>query len=170
MADPIRLQILKNLTTILEEPIDPPAEFDLMTRVIRGRVTTGEEEQLPYVTIVEAPRPGFNAYAGSDQVTATTWPLLLQGYCKDDLKHPTDALYRFAAEVKLRLQAVVAERSNGAPAYPEFYMLGRDDEGKTLCAKFQFGPETVRPQDQSQGAKQCFYLPILITFAREVGA
>lgn len=172
MADPFRLTVLKRLTAVLEETLDPPAEFNTVGKVQRGRLLTGEESSLPYITVVEAPRSGFNAYVGGQEATKTTWPLLVQGYCNDDLKEPTDALYRFGHEVSLRLAAITAMKDDGSgrEAYPQFHMLGRDDENRPLIAAFEFGPLIVRPQDPAQSVKACFYLPVTITFAREVSA
>ncbi|MNK62101.1 hypothetical protein D3C87_812700 [compost metagenome] len=172
MADPFRLTVLKRLTAVLEETLDPAAEFATVGKVQRGRLLTGEESDLPYITVVEAPRSGFNAYVGDKQATKTTWPLLIQGYCKDDLKEPTDALYRFGHEVSLRLAVITAEKADnsGRPAYPQYHLLGRDDDGHPMIADFEFGPLIVRPQDPAQSTKACFYLPVTITFAREVSA
>lgn len=172
MADPYRLIVLKRLTALIETmSVADGYPYDLVGRVHRGRTIYGEETNMPFISIIEAPRPGFNNYAGVDEATATTWDLLLQGYCEDDMKHPSDPLYVFAEAVENVMSKAVLMLGDGSgrAAFPEWYLLGRDEEETTWVHSFQFGPSVVRAPDGTPMTKACFYLPVKLGIAREVG-
>lgn len=172
MAEPKRLHILKRLTALIETvSIANGYSYNLAGRVFRGKTVLGEEIDVPCITILEAPRPGFNQFGGEQEVTATKWQLLLQGFAKDDPKHPSDPLYYFADEIANVLSSVVLMKNDGSgrPYSAAWYMLGRDDEGQTLVESFEFGPSVVRPPDGTPTTKVCFYMPVTIGITGEVG-
>ena len=59
MADPMRLVILKALCAHIEAQVRISNGFqhDLQGRVFRGRSVFGQDDPLPMVSVLEAPRP-----------------------------------------------------------------------------------------------------------------
>lgn len=138
MVDPFRLRVLKALTAALEE-ITPANgyTFDLAGKVYRGRDIFGNDEEPPFIAILEAIEQDENQ--PSPQAGGTIkgpWTLQIQGFCPDDRDHPTDPAHAMMAEVKKRLiQERVRER--------QYNILGM--EGRVVELRFSQG--VVRPPD-----------------------
>lgn len=170
MREPIRLAILKSLTKLLaaEYGTDENGQpFDLRNKVFRGRNEFGTEYELPMLSILEHPRPGYSTNAGENEARLEpSWDLLLQGWAKDDLENPTDPAHWLMAAVVERLGLVTERRSDGSnrPKDAEAYMLGF----KNTVVSFDCGPGVVRPADKTVSSKAFFYLPVRIGLA--VGA
>lgn len=124
MSDPVRLQILKNLTTLLQTVtfVDGAGHTQTLNgKVYRGRTTIGVDVDPPYITILESPEAErFNDTVGghnSESRQRNTWALLLQGcvpvldedanWSGDD--HPTDDAHRFLAAVKMQINRIFNE-------------------------------------------------------------
>lgn len=166
MADSKKLTILEALTDLLRT-IDGTGDYDndVSETVFRGRAIYSANDPLPMLSILEAPRPGFGDYAGADNVRSETWTLMIQGWAFDDATNPTDNLYRFMADVERCLKAVVEIRTDGSgrPVNRTVYLLGG------LVVDFRFGPGVVRPANEGVSAKACFFMPVTMRLAGDVG-
>lgn len=170
MADHPRLAILKALTNHLAG-ISIAGGFDhnLTGRVFRGRTVFGENDPVPFISILEAPRPDFGEYAGEGEARAESWSLLLQGFAKTDTVHPTDPLYPLLADVEARLVEIIAKSgATGDPLFPAVYLLP-DAAGKYQITGLELQPPVVRPPGNEPTAKACFLLPLRVGLAHDVG-
>lgn len=167
MADSYRLAVLKALTTHLKGITGEEYENDLsdqggVTRVVRGRVLFGDDAPVPLVSILEAPRPDAGLFTGEGkQHRKETWNLLVQGWTVDDVMNPTDPVYSLMNDVEKRLfRLTLTKASNGEPAYPNEYLLGRTISDLTVL------PGVVRPPMAEPSSKAFFYLPIQVGLVR----
>jgi hypothetical protein len=169
---PVRLLILQKLSELLAAKYGfdhNGDEFDFTEAVYRGRTEFGADTDLPAISIIEAPRTGFQTYAGEDKEAAIErgWPLLVQAWAPDDAENPTDPCYYLSAAICQRLALVVKKQNNGtstmrkAPTN-EFFLFGN------LISSFEFGPPIVRPADGKSSSKAFLYVPVRITLAGEV--
>lgn len=166
MADPIRLVILKKLSEHLDgiDTIDG-YNYDLKDSVFRGRTIFGEDDPLPMLSILEAPRAEGSLYGGDYEVKRDKWQLLIQGWTEDDAENPTDNAYLLADDVEKRLGMLIAMRpdNSGRPLYSTIYKLG------DLIIDLEFGPPIIRPPIEQVSSKAFFYLPVTLSLASEVG-
>ena len=153
MADPKRLVVLKALCAHIEAQVRISNGFqhDLQGRVFRGRSVFGQDDPLPMVSVLEAPRPDQNLVTAKNGVQLDDWPLYFQGWAQDDPSNPTDPAYRLAADVKQALAMLIDRRPESAP----YYLLG------DLILDLTIGPGTVRPPDQVSSWAY-FYLPVTV--------
>lgn len=153
MADPKRLVVLKALCAHIEAQVRISNGFqhDLQGRVFRGRSAFGQDDPLPMVSVLEAPRPGQNLVTAKNGVQLDEWPLYFQGWAQDDPNNPTDPAYRLAADVKQALAMLIDRRPESAP----YYLLG------DLVLDLTISPGTVRPPDQVSSWAY-FYLPVTV--------
>lgn len=163
MADPIRLQILKQLTLHLEG-VSPANGFtaDLSGAVSRGRQIHGENDPVPMLAILENPRVSDSIRTGEQSSERyDSISLLIQGWVKAGDEHPTDPAYQVAEDVEMRLGEVIATDRQGDPLIPDAYLLGR------LIGSMTIGNYTVRPPSEQTNNKAFFYLTVEITLANE---
>lgn len=153
---PFRLRVLTALTDALQEiERDEGYAFDLSGKVFRGRLVYGDKDPLPMVSVLEVQTPIEHAEADRGTSARPSWQLIIQGFCHDDPKHPTDRAYFLAADVARRL----AEEAEQV------------DEGNCLGFKqitgFSVGSPTVRPPDDLS-AKAYFYLVLTIEMVEDL--
>lgn len=163
MADPIRLQVLKRLTELLED-VSPANGFetDLTGAVTRGRNVHGDNDPTPMVAILENPRVETSLRAGElSSARYDTLSLLVQGWVKSGSEHPTDPAYRVAEDVETKLGEVIATNSQGDALIPASYRLGGLIGGMTI------GSYVVRPPSDQTNNKAFFFLTLEITLANE---
>lgn len=164
MPDPLKLQVLKALTEHLEGIQGPDwGDFDLRGCVFRGRNRFGEDMPETFLSLLEAPRNDAGRETGEFGAEARSyeWPILLQGWTKDDPINPTDPVYHLQEVVERRLRMIIASHSgSGFPLYPEVWLLGR------RITKFDCGPGIVRPPTDNLSSKAFLYLPIRIGLAQ----
>lgn len=161
-----RLTILKRLTHLIEgASIDEGYDHDLRGRVVRGRTLLGDNDKVPFISIIESPRPDFGIFTDQKDARIEQWDLLIQGWAETVGDHPADCLYPLMADVESRLfRAIAEESSSGLPMFPADYMLGG------LIAGMTVQPGVIRPPSQEQPvAKACFLLPIRLGLANAVG-
>lgn len=153
MADPKRLVILKALCAHIEAQVRISNGFqhDLQGRVFRGRSVFGQDDPLPMVSVLEAPRPDQDLVTAKNGMQLDDWPLYFQGWAQDDPSNPTDPAYRLAADVKQALAMLIDRRPESAP----YYLLG------DLILDLAISPGTVRPPDQVSSWAY-FYLPVTV--------
>lgn len=105
MRDPVRLRILKALTLALQQ-ITPANGYynDLTASVFRGRDYFGQNDELPMVSILEAPlQPEQVVSPRGADVSTGEWDIMIQGWVVDDAENPTDPAHFLMADVKKAL-------------------------------------------------------------------
>ena len=165
MADPLKLQIMKAMTTSLESvSIASGFHNDLADSVFRGRNVFGDSDPLPMVSILEAPVPidKVMAPAGSQKDTGD-WELLIQGFSKDDPDNPTDPAHLLMADVK---RVLVAEKSKGGG---QFTTTGPFGLGKFI-RKMYIGQGVVRPPEQYVSSKAYFWLGVRLNIVENLAS
>lgn len=163
MADHPRLVILKALTTHLEAiAVDEGFANDLEGCVFRGRLEYGDNDPIPMVSIIEAPKPDLGAiFGGGGLVRHEQWNLLVQGWAKDDPDNPTDPLYPLLNDVEAKLAEILQEGNAS-------FMLP-DNDGNARITGFELMPPVVRPPSSTPVARACFLLPLRVGLALGVG-
>lgn len=123
-SDPFRLQVMKAVTEQLKT-ITPANGYmhDLsdytdeagrtQTRVSRGRLTFGESDPVPFLTVLEDPR-AIDANNAKDETAASVVKLrlLIQGFVEDDKAHPLDPAYQLSADTITALVKAKKDRFN----------------------------------------------------------
>lgn len=163
---PLRLEILKRLTALLEGPLTIDGEeVSMEGAVFRGRNIVGEEvKPLPIISIIEAPRPDIASFAGEGVGRHDQWTLLITGRAEDDAANPSDSAYYLYAAVEERLGRVIAVKVSGTAKYPEHHLLGG------LISSLEIAPPVVRPPDDKVvSASAYFFLPIRVGIASRLG-
>lgn len=152
---PFKLQVLRALTAAIKE-VTPTngyvcdlADYDpgdgvTMERVYRGREYFGDEDPLPMVGILEGTNPADEVaeppYDG--EIAEYDWPLLIQGWTRNDPEHPTDQAYLLLADVRQRLNMERRRKKPGDRTSRR--ILGFDEDKIT---RLSIGPGVVRPPD-----------------------
>lgn len=163
MNDSKQLTILKLLTVQLElvNP-DNGYDFDLRSKVYRGRTVFGAETDAPYASILESPRPIPATDVGDPKlVRQVDWQLLVQGWAIDDKDNPLDSTYGLKASVEQVLSRLVQVDSNGRPAYPDSYLLGR------RAISLVIGPGVCRPPSEV-ASLGFFFLPVTVAYSEDL--
>ena len=154
---PFRLKVLRALTDTLAS-ITPTngSQFDLSTSVYRGILVFDENTPLPAISILEAPIPLEVLQARGDNPNSTgPWELLIQGFVKDDIEHPSDPAHVLMAEVKA---ALVREK--------------RRDRGRNILGmggrvvEMFIGQGSVRPEDGT--SKTFFWLTLTLRLVEKL--
>lgn len=164
-----KLLIMRRLTEVLEgiTPAwtDLPPEmagvvcpWDMSKSVFRGRAFYGKETKPPFISLLEAPRQLDPIYGGQTDVSAENWTLLVQGFVKEDQKHPTDEAYDLLAWVQMRLSRISQQQVNGGRGgmYPLQFRLG------SLVADVAMQIPIVRPGKDDVSDTAYFYQPISV--------
>lgn len=155
-----RLDILKALTAFLEG-INPDNgyTYNLKGKVYRGRDRFGAEyvARMPFLSILEAKATDYGNFANEEQtVRLDDWVLLVQGWCADDARNPTDPVYNLVAVVEERLSMLIAKDENGAVLYPGVYRLNG------MIATLTLAQPVVRPPEEGLSDTAFFFLPIRV--------
>lgn len=169
---PFRLRVLEALTALLSEiertaGVTVEYQWSLATdpdtapdgKVFRGRGAFGTNDPLPMIAIVEDPKALNDDEARPETAVGkiTRWPLIIQGFVKDDPVHPTDPAYFLMEDVRAKLRAARADRKNvlgfgyKAPGVIDIYM----------------GTGVVRPPDNEISATTYFWLPVELCLAED---
>ena len=153
---PFRLKVLRAVTSALET-ITPANGFqhDLTGAVFRGRAWFGDGDPLPMISILETPmQPDQEEIPDESEIGFGQLELMVQGFVKDDLLHPTDPAHYLMADVK---QALVRERMK------DDNILGFG----TRVTKFRIGGGACRPADDVSD-KAFFWLTLGITIVEDL--
>lgn len=156
---PVRLEIQKRLSAALEEiAVAEGYDNDLADRVFRGRLTFGEGDPIPMLSILEPPIP-MDQLPPPETATMQSgpWELVIQGFSVDDRDNPTDPAHYLLADVKKRL---ALEKAKGNWDRPEDGILGL---GNTVTNLY-IGVGVVRPPDEIS-AVAYFWLTITLDIA-----
>lgn len=170
MITPVRLYVLQRLTTLLEGTAGPSDSTgnllpDMTGRVFRGRANFSTEDAVPFLSILEDPRPGASTDAGENQGQLQSgWRLLIQGWADDDRYNPTDPAHWLMAAVQKRLALTNSKRADGSgrPVDREWFRLGLGEHGLTQVI---ISPGVVRPAEQGMSDRAFFFLPVSIGIA-----
>lgn len=175
MADSYRLTILKRLTALIElTPLTPLDATDVILPatladvVFRGRTFFGDDGPHTLVSILEAPRGSSSRFTEEGNTRLGQWALLVQGWCPDDKRNPTDNIYSVLDDVERQLDRITRRRnSDGSGKFPEHYLLGAALNGDGyLINSFEVGEPVVRPPAEGVSSKSFFYLPVQVGLAR----
>lgn len=153
--DTKQLVILKRLTAHLEGiTVANGYDFDLTGKVFRGQSRFGQDQPLPFISILESLRPDQRPREGGEDRMRRIdiWELALQGWVDENREYPTDDLYRLKGAVEMRLSAI-AEGASGS-----VYRLGG------LIDRMRIGPGVVRAATPQTGGAEAFYLPLQIHY------
>jgi len=160
MSDPrpFRLRVLDALTECLKGiTVANGYSTDMAGAVFRGRVRFGTDDPLPMLAILEPPEGEDPDLAAESSAKAKSdWPLVIQGFVKDDFDHPTDPAHMLLADVK---RALIKQRT-GADARNILGMGGR-------VYGLRIGAGTCRPPDDISD-KAYFGLPIVLRIAEDL--
>lgn len=159
-TEPLRLRILKKLSSILEgatfEYTGMPSTT-LAGKVFRGRVVFGNDDPLPMLSILEVPIPLDQVPSPPDSTYSTgRWELLVQGFVEDDPNNPTDPAHWLMAQVK---KVLAEERKKNR----DFNLF---DMGKKVT-NFWVGAGVVRPPDEIS-AKAYFWLNVTLELVEDL--
>lgn len=147
MSDvPFRLRTLVALTECLERinPDNGFADFDMRGSVFRGASVYGDNDPLPMISIMEPPIPEDPHHVPDGSTDSyNDWTLLLQGFVKDDPKHPTDPAYYLLAHAKTVLSEEIARKTSRQE--PDILGMGR---GANCITRMTIGNGGVRPADE----------------------
>lgn len=158
MAVPFRLQVLKNLTAVLQT-ITPANgyEHDMSNSVFRGRIKFGKNDPLPMISILEAPIPLEAIRTAREyEMSSGPWELLIQGFVDDDIDNPSDPAHHLMAEVKsVLVKDKRKERGNNILS-----MGGR-------VVEMTIGQGSVRPADEASD-KGFFWLTLTIRVVENI--
>lgn len=161
--DPIRLRILNTLKAHLEG-ITPENGYDhdMAGRFFMGRSIFGSEAQVPFYSVLEAPRPNELIGGGQDKVKRiVTWDLLLQGFVENDPINPIAPAHRLLAETELRLSELISE-NQGRPNHPSIYRIAN------LATDVLIGQGVARPATEKVSPNAFIYLPLTVKFANDL--
>jgi hypothetical protein len=168
---PKELLVMQRLTALLErigapDEINPgtqePYEIDLRGKVFRGRMEFGTEVDPPFVAILESPTPFDSLFAAENDVKKKdSWRILVQGFCVDDKKNPSDPAYYLKAAITAQLSKVIAVDGQGLEAFPGDYFLGNLLTGMTISQG------VVRPPEQKVSSHAFCYIPLILGLATD---
>lgn len=174
--EPLRLRVMKAMQAVIEaqgitvygteestEDSNSGHGGTLADKVFRGRNWFGEDDPIPMIAILEKPIAPDQLVSPEEAAKSTgNWDLLIQGFCDDDSKNPSDPAYFLAADVITALageksRVAAARRSTGkAPAIFNVYA-----NGKPAVTDFQIGAPVCRPPDEIS-EKAYFWLQVSI--------
>lgn len=162
MADePFRLRLLKAITGALETiTIENGYQHDMAGKVFRGRLTFGDSDPLPMISVLEPPLPEDVLWAMADN-TYSTGPmqLLIQGFVDDDFHNPTDPAHRLMADVKLCL----AREKKRQASMGKANMLGMGG----AVMEMQIGQGACRPPDYASD-RGFFWLTLTLRLVEDL--
>ncbi len=164
MADPFRLRVQKALGTRLEEIVTTLESQSMTDRVFRGRVTFGDSDPLPMLSILEEPiqeDPNDAPPTGKEGITI--YRLMIQGFVPDNLTNPTDPAHFLQADVLVKLAQIKAESAETERVF------SFPDKAPTVLS-IDFGPGVVRPPDGEISAQAYFWLTISLELAEKYDA
>lgn len=155
---PFTLRVLIALTELLETVSregEGPYGYDLSGKVFRGRTEFGDDDPMPLVAILERwdeddPMPTSR----DNRAAVYDWPLIVQGFCRDDPENPTDPAHFLLADIK---RVLSAERLN-------------DDilNMKRRVTDIVIGRGTRRPADEISSWSY-FWLPVTLRVVERQG-
>ena len=140
-------------------------EHDLSAAVFRGRLTFGESDPTPLVSIIEPPlMPPSGVGPLGAGAHKEPWDLIVQGFVYDDNANPTDPAHMLLAEVKIAL-AAECQKLQGTPNAGNATIFGVP---RKRIVSFDSEIGFVRPSDDIS-SKAYFWLPLHIVVVEDWG-
>lgn len=127
-------------------------------RVFRGRARFGDSDPQPMLSILEdfkAPETQLGPMANTKGYFP--FPILIQGFIKDDPNHPTDPAYPFAAAV---MKVLADERAK------TYNILGFGAE-MPCVTELKMSAPVIRPPDGEISTVAFFYLTLTLTLVED---
>ena len=142
-------------------------DHDLDGKVFLGRPIFGNEQEVPFLSLLEAPRPNPVIPAGESDGKvrrSVVWDLALQGFVRDNKLDPTAPAYDLLAEVELRLSEIISEAGEGRQGgkHPAIFRLAN------LANDVQIGQGIVRPPAEKVSPTAFLYIPLTIKFTSDL--
>lgn len=161
MTEPFRLRLQKAVCDLLEG-ITPANGYvtDLSGAVFRGRNRFGSDDPLPMLSVLE-PMDGREPW-GSPAPSPSShgqYPLIVQGFVKDDPDNPTDPAHILMADVK-RALALEKAKTNRY----DLFGLGN---GENSVIGITIGGGVVRPADE-YSSKAYFWLVVTLNIVENL--
>lgn len=166
MSDPFRLRVQKALTELLGTIGTATGyEMDMAGRVHRGRLIYGADDEVPFISILEAPIPKDPIHSGATNPNSKgNWELLIQGFVDDDRLNPTDPAHILMAQAK----QVLAKHKGDGRNYTLLHISDATSDDKYKIGGkvtgMQVGMGAVRPPDEITD-KAYFWLTLTLTVA-----
>lgn len=157
---PFRTRVQMALAGALEE-INPTNGYPLDFReaVFRGRLTFGEGDPLPMLSILEPPIPLEPGRAPPNASASTSdYRLIVQGFVADDRENPTDPAALAMAYVKKRL--ATEQKRMRPPMNRQHDPFGMNAESGNRVESIVIGSGTVRPPETQISNKAYFWLTV----------
>jgi hypothetical protein len=160
MAEPYRLLVLKELTSLLEGiEVADGYNNDLAGKVYRGRLRFGDADPETLLSILEAPRQPDISFVGNNDFYKANLEILIQGYAADDKTHPSDPLYYLLDDVERKIHELTAVDSKTGLPLSENYLL----KGMLADVKHQGG--LIRPPTDGVSSRCFLYWPITLVIS-----
>lgn len=171
MNDSYRLTVLKRLCEHVEQTQIDPDDSSITLPTYRGRMIFGDDESLPMVSIIESTKPDTGNYAGTNgEDRSTFWPLIIQGWARNDTDNPSDPAYQLMAAVEAQLYKIIEIDNHGDPVNSQAYLLGNGGQGRThLIASLRYGPGVVSPPREQVSSQAFFFLPVWVQLVEKMG-
>lgn len=171
---PLRVKILNAVVAAIKE-VTPDFGFHNTLgpdehgrdRVVRGRIAIGNDEPLPFVTVIEPPlaTDQINSRRQPDNTSrAGEWDILVQGWAEDD-DTPGDQAYLLCSEVCQRL-AQEKRRPDSGPGRGtpyNFFGLGN------AIYEYTIGSPVVRPSETVSG-QSVFYVILTVKIHEDIAS
>lgn len=146
------------------EKINPENGYDhdLRGKVFYGRSIYGAEQDVPFVSVLEQPKPNDVSAAGSGKVRRTIFnDLMIQGFVKDNKENPLVPALDLLAEVELCLSELISEHE-GRPTHPTSHRLAN------LATDVLIGQGIARPPTEKVSPTAFFYLPAQVKWTLDL--
>lgn len=169
---PLRVKILNAVVEAIKEVRPDRGYYNSLApdeigreRVVRGRIAIGNDEPLPFVTVIEPPLAvdQMNSRRQPDNTSRIgEWDILVQGWAEDD-ETPGDQAYLLCSEVCQRL-AMEKQRPDAGPGRRDaynFFGLGR------AIYEYSIGSPVVRPSETVTG-QSVFYVILTVKIREDV--
>ncbi len=159
--NPLRLEIQKRLSTLLETITVANGFKQTVDKCYRGRIIFGDETKVPCLSILESPIPldQIESPKGATE-SAGTWELVVQGWVVDDKTNPTDPAHVLMADVK---KVLATERKKVQSQHDLGGILGLDRGVRDLY----IGAGVVRPPDDIS-SKAYFWLTMTLDIVEDL--
>lgn len=169
MPDPFRLRVMKAVSAAIKgitpangftHDLSDYVDADGITRerVFRGRDLFGPSDGLPMISILEDFRAQpIKAQSPEGGNQRNAFPILIQGFVKDDADHPLDPAYMLEAEVRQVMAA----------ANVRFNILGTGDRAPCV-SDMVIGAPICRPADNEYSTVAYFFLSVTLTLSEDL--
>ena len=179
---PFKLLVMRAVTSAIKE-VTPNAGYGVdlsdfnpgdgvpMERLFRGRPWFGDNDPMPMVSVLEGVNPADEVVEPPVDWTSGEydWQLLVQGFVKDDKKHPTDPAYYLMRDVRRRLALEKKRLKPGRQGTVDPFGSSTFSPPGCGIKNITIGPGVVRPADDVS-AKAYFWLTLTLRIVENAEA